>query len=304
MVMDRHEMEVDTERARVSACVIAYNRRQIIETCLSALGFADEVLVVDKSSTDGTTEIARRHADRVLRVPWSPTVEETRGFAIGQCRHDWILLLDDDECLSVEAVHFVISEMRKPRADVYLFPRREYVLGLHDERAYYWPQSHVRLFRREAVEMHKTVHAGTKLLSESVYDIPPDDGICIHHLSHADAAQWMEKTNRYTSRQDRLRVATGGKSMVTFAQDAIHNWTSHTPDIGAEGYPEVVALLRAIYDIVDRVKIWEEEQELDGSAMIEARCRSLRDEYRKRLVDVPCQTARSALTRLLVLLRR
>jgi Glycosyl transferase family 2 len=302
--MDRHKMEVRTERAGVSACVIAYNRREIIETCLSALGFADEVLVVDKSSTDGTTEIARRLADRVLRVPWSPTVEETRGFAIDQCRHDWILLLDDDECLRVEAVHFVISEMQKPRADVYRFPRREYVLGLHDERAYYWPQSHVRLFRREAVEMHKTVHAGIKLLSQSVYDIPPDDGICIHHLSHSEAAQWIEKTNRYTSRQDRLRVATSGESLVTFAHDAIHKWTSHTRDIGADGYPEVVALLRAIYDIVDRLKSWEEEQELDGSALIEARCRSLRDEYCNRLVDMPRQTTSSAVTRLLGLLGR
>ena len=44
----------------LSAVVISYNRAAIIGTCLRALGFADEVIVVDKSSTDATPEIAAR----------------------------------------------------------------------------------------------------------------------------------------------------------------------------------------------------------------------------------------------------
>ena len=39
-------------------------------------------------------------------------VEETRGFALSQCSHDWILCLDDDECLSPEAVLFIDAELR------------------------------------------------------------------------------------------------------------------------------------------------------------------------------------------------
>src|ERR1700692_3222882 len=98
--------QASNERQQISAVVISYNRVDLIGTCLRALSFADELLVVDKSSTDGTAELAATLAARVVTVPWSPTVEETRSFAVGLCTYDWILCLDDDECLSVEAIQF------------------------------------------------------------------------------------------------------------------------------------------------------------------------------------------------------
>ncbi len=88
-------------RAPLSVFVVSYNRSALISACLAPLAFADELIVIDKSSTDGTAEIATRYAHRVITVPWTPTVEDTRAFALSQCTHDWILALDDDECLSV-----------------------------------------------------------------------------------------------------------------------------------------------------------------------------------------------------------
>jgi glycosyltransferase involved in cell wall biosynthesis len=70
----------------ISGFVVAYNRAALLGTCLRSLRFVDELIVIDKSSTDGSPRIARRYADRVITVPWSPTVEETRGFALAQCR--------------------------------------------------------------------------------------------------------------------------------------------------------------------------------------------------------------------------
>ena len=122
-------------REKLSALVIAYNRAPIIGTCVRALGFADELIVVDKSSTDGTGAIAAQYADLVITVPWSPTVEETRAFAVAQCTHDWIVCLDDDECLNIEAIRFIQAELAAPRADVYGLLQRHYILGTHDEAA-------------------------------------------------------------------------------------------------------------------------------------------------------------------------
>ena len=101
--------------------------------------------MVDKSSTDDTPAIAAQHADRVITVPWSPTVEETRAFAVAQCTHDWIICLDDDECLSIEAIRFIQAELAAPRADVYGLLQRHYILGTHDEAAYYWPEHQIRI---------------------------------------------------------------------------------------------------------------------------------------------------------------
>lgn len=261
---------------RLSACVISYNRAAILGTCLRALRFADQVVVVDKSSSDGSARVARRLADRVVVVPWSPTVEETRAEAVALCRHDWILLLDDDECLNRAAADWITRELRDPRADAYALPLRHYILGTHDERAYYWPEHHVRLFRRDAVRFGATVHAGMTLLTDRLFAIPPEDGACIHHLSHPDVASWIERTNRYTSRPDRARVADEGMDLVRFAHARIDHWMARAPSSNGDDYPAAASLLRAVYDIVDRLKSWESDRETEG---FDAICRRLEQEH-------------------------
>ncbi|HVC60990.1 MAG TPA: glycosyltransferase [Acetobacteraceae bacterium] len=259
----------------LSAVVVSYNRAALIGTCLRALGFADEVIVVDKSSTDATPEIAARHADRVVTVPWTPAVEDTRAFAVDQCAADWILCLDDDECLGPGAGLGIRSELAMPRADIYYLPLRHYVLGVHDEAAYYWPEHHPRLFRRGALMFTGTVHGGIRLRSDRTLHLPPESGVVIHHLSHRDAAEWIDKCNRYTSRPDRQRVEHAGQDLAAFAHARIGHWLARTKDQAPGGYPVAAAVLRALYDIVDRLKTWEEERDLDGSAEFARICAAL-----------------------------
>ena len=255
-------------RAKLSVFVISYNRKALISACLAPLSFADELIVIDKSSTDGTAEIATRYAHRVITVPWSPTVEDTRAFALSQCTHDWILALDDDECLSEEAVAFIEQELLAPRAEIYGIAQRHYILGIHDERAYYWPEFQPRLFQRGAVDFVPTVHGGYVFHSASRYDVPPDEGVCVHHLSHGDVSEWVEKTNRYTSMPDRLRVDRTCDDLIQFAHERIDFWGRQTRDPTPGDYPNAVALLRATYDMIDRLKVWEEEKGLDGRAAL------------------------------------
>jgi hypothetical protein len=262
-------------REKISAFVVSYNRAAILGTCLRALRFADEVIVVDKSSTDESQAVAAAFADQVYTVPWSPTVEETRAFALSKCAHDWILFLDDDECLSAEAAQFIQCEMEAPRADIYLLPLRHYVLGQHDERAYYWPEHHVRCFRRGAVEFGSAVHAGIDLRSDRTMKVSPEAGACIHHLSHPDVASWIERTNRYTSMQNRARVDDHRTDLVGFAHARIDHWIGRTRDPSPDGYPAAVALLRSIYDMVDRLKSWEEARGQDGAALFRETCARL-----------------------------
>jgi glycosyltransferase involved in cell wall biosynthesis len=259
-------------RPKLSAFVIAFNRASILGTCLRALAFADELIVVDKSSTDGTCAIAEAYADDVVTVPWTPTVEETRTLALSLCRHEWILFLDDDECLSAETASHVLAELENPGADIYEFPQRHYILGRHDEGAYYWPEHQVRLFRRGAVTFSRTVHAGIVRHSNRVMRFAAEDGVCIHHLSHADVSGWIEKTNRYTSRVDRAGLTAGPDGFAAFAHERIDYWMARNTDKTPDGYPAAVALLRAVYDMVDAVKAWEAESGLEGSALFAQTC--------------------------------
>jgi hypothetical protein len=260
---------------KISAFAICYNRADTIGTCLRALRFADELIVVDKSSTDGSRTIAQGYADHILTVPWTPTVEETRALALSLCRHDWILFMDDDECLGANAGERIRAELERPRADIYEFALRHYILGRHDERAHYWPEHHLRLFRRGAVTFSSTVHAGILRHSDHAVQFPNDADVSIHHFSNADVAGWIEKTNRYTANANREGVKAGPEGLAAFAHQRIDHWFDRTSGNEATGYPAAAALLRAVYDMVDALKVWEEVSGSDGAALMRRACERL-----------------------------
>jgi glycosyltransferase involved in cell wall biosynthesis len=287
---------------RVSAFVIAYNRVNLIEACLRSVRFVDELIVIDKGSTDGTRTIAEHYADQVVTVPWSPTVEETRAGALALCRNDWIIYLDDDELLSPEAIAF-LSGRQSRIADIYQVPRKNYIVGRFDPAAYYWPEHHPRFFRKGAVSFGTTVHGGVRLHSERVQKIAPETGICIHHLSHRDTAQWVEKTNRYTSSPDRVRSEPDATDLIAFAHARIDHWLERTGATDRTDYPAAVAVLRAVYDMIDRVKSWEEAAHIDGDAQFARVCAELCEAYdvlqqRRGIRTTAEPLARNALDRL------
>jgi tRNA (mo5U34)-methyltransferase len=152
---------------------------------------------------------------------------------------------------------------------------RHYVLGVHDEHAFHWPEHQIRSFRRGAVEFSATIHACVVPRSDRVLQGDVDTDVCMHHLSYVDVAQWIEKTNRYTSCNDRARVAHAGTDLISFAHARIDYWMDRTRDATPGGYPATVALLRATYDLVDRLKIWEEERGLDGATLFRQVCAEL-----------------------------
>ena len=83
--------------ATLTIAVLTLNEAKRISACLGSAGFADQLLVVDGGSTDGTAEIARELGAEVH------TYSDWQGFAaqrnrlIAHARCDFILFLDADE---------------------------------------------------------------------------------------------------------------------------------------------------------------------------------------------------------------
>jgi glycosyltransferase involved in cell wall biosynthesis len=263
----------------ISGFVITYNRAALVGTCLRSLRFVDELIVVDKSSVDGTPEVVRRYADKVITVPWTPTVEETRSFALEQCQNEWIAFLDDDEMLSPGAIEYLHGACQENGPDAFALPLRHWILGCFDSNAYYWPEHHVRVFRRGALTFRAAVHGGIDIHAERVERIAEDTQIYIEHLSHADTEQWIERTNRYTSRANRISADPGEADMIAFAHQRIDYWLARSQRSDGNDYAAAVGLLRAIYDMVDRVKRWESQFARDGAQAFQKRCAELERAY-------------------------
>jgi glycosyltransferase involved in cell wall biosynthesis len=85
---------------KISATIITFNEQKKIEKCLqSLLGVADEILVVDSFSTDGTEEICRRYPVTFIKNGFEGYIAQ-KNYAVAQASYDHILSLDADEVLS------------------------------------------------------------------------------------------------------------------------------------------------------------------------------------------------------------
>src|SRR4051812_10362051 len=88
----------------LSVCLLTRNQRERLTAALRSLaGAADEVLVVDAGSTDGTPEVAGAMRARLAPFRWDEDVAAGRNFALGRVRSDWVLWFGADEELLPDA---------------------------------------------------------------------------------------------------------------------------------------------------------------------------------------------------------
>jgi len=89
------------------------NEAAFIEGCLLSLdGQVDEIVVVDTGSTDGTQDIVRRFNCKLLEFEWQHDFSAARNFGLNHAKSDWILYIDADERLTVDASHKLGSLLR------------------------------------------------------------------------------------------------------------------------------------------------------------------------------------------------
>ncbi len=104
----------DSTEASLSLVLIAKNEAAHLCRCLeSAKDIADEMIVVDTGSSDGTSAIALDYGARVLNFHWCDDFSAARNLGLEAARGRWILVLDADEYLletSVIALRELISK--------------------------------------------------------------------------------------------------------------------------------------------------------------------------------------------------
>ncbi|WP_313791309.1 glycosyltransferase [Lacinutrix neustonica] len=81
---------------KLTAIIPTKNEIDHIASVIASVDFADEILVIDSFSTDGTFEKAQSLATKVLQREFD-FYGVQKNYAISQAKHEWILLLDADE---------------------------------------------------------------------------------------------------------------------------------------------------------------------------------------------------------------
>ncbi|WP_375201957.1 glycosyltransferase family 2 protein [Hyphococcus sp.] len=187
-------MQVES-RPPLSAYIRTLNEaRMVADVVRAALKIADEVVIVDSGSTDGTQELAREAGARVIEHEWLGNGHQKR-LAEDYCRHDWLLDLDADEIVS-EALAAEIRTLfqgGEPPLKIY-----RTMLALAPPVGKPWRDFGLQV--RHKLYDRRVVRAPAHKAWDQ-FEIP--DGVSVGRLSEpvlhyafTGAAQFMDKLNR------------------------------------------------------------------------------------------------------------
>ncbi len=196
---------------RVSVYIIAFNEAQKIREAISSVLWADEIVVADSNSTDGTVQIAESLGARVVQVDFKG-FGDLRNQAIEACRGDWIFSLDSDERCTPEVRDEILAVIDAADAvDVYRVPRRNWFMGRWIRHSGWYPNfRQPQLFRRGTMAYTlEPVHEGYRLLTAKPLG---ELRHAIWQFPFADLGEVVAKLNRYST-LGAAKVAPGRASM-------------------------------------------------------------------------------------------
>src|SRR5437773_8582617 len=114
-------------RPGLTAIVTTLNEEENIRECLESLAFADEILLVDSFSTDGTVGIARAIPRvRVVQHEYFGSAAQ-KNWAMDQVTTPWILIVDADERIPEPLAREISTVLEKGPEAKHYFVRRENV---------------------------------------------------------------------------------------------------------------------------------------------------------------------------------
>ena len=191
----------------LSVAIITPNAASQLEDCLKSARFADDIVVIDSGSTDGTQALAERLGARVIAQDWLGFGPQKQ-FAVTAAHHDWVLCLDADERVSSELQSSIKNELKSPSTAAFRFARCNRFLGRYLKHGEGYPDWSLRLFdRRQARWSADAVHEKVETLS-AVGELSGD----LLHESAESLSSYLSKQNRYTTLAAEMALAAGKRA--------------------------------------------------------------------------------------------
>ncbi|WP_438963163.1 glycosyltransferase, partial [Nonlabens sp.] len=214
------------DRKPVTAILPVGNELHNIEGVIDTVSFADEILVVDSMSTDGTYEVAKSKNVRLIRRAYEHSSSQ-KNFAIPQATHEWIILVDADERITNRLKDEILTRLIDPGKDGHVaywigrlnhfMNRRVHFSGMRNDKV-------IRLFMRDKCRYeNKMVHA--EIIADGKVGWLQNK---FYHNTYRGIELFIEKLNRYASWQARdYHKTTGPLTPYHFVIKPIYGFLKH-----------------------------------------------------------------------------
>lgn len=242
----------------ITAIIIAKNAENLVVDCIESLGFCDEIIVVDNTSTDRTVDIAKRLHAKVITTD-TKNFARQRNVGLKAALSKWILYVDTDERVTPELARNLQELTQKPDSlAAYKVIRQNFYFG-----NFPWPTQEKleRFFEKAAlIEWYGELHESPKVRGK----VGVVDGLLVHY-THRDLTSMLEKTIEWSQIEAKLRFESGHPEMTWWRFFRVMATGFYQSYIAQQGYKAgTMGLVESLYQsfsmFVTYARLWEMQQ--------------------------------------------
>jgi hypothetical protein len=193
---------------KLLAVILTKNEARHIRDCIASVSWADQVLVSDSYSDDGTPELARAAGAIVVQRPFEGWATQ-RNAALetaAELEADWVLFVDADERATPELAAEVRKVIEGTPEVGWSIPRINTIVGKQARHGGFYPDYQLRLLRvgRARYDLSRPVH--------EVVELDGTEGRLSEHLLHYNYDTWRQfhaKQRRYAAMEARILKERG-----------------------------------------------------------------------------------------------
>lgn len=180
----------------ISVVLATFNESKNLPGCLDSVrDLADEIVIVDGTSTDNTVEIAKKYGAIVKTTTNKPNFHINKQMAIDMAKMDWVLQLDADERVTKELKTEIKDAIKDKKTNGYWIPRKNWFLGRYLMKGGQYPDYTLRLYRKGKGRLPmKDVHEQAVVEGSVGYLKNPLD-----HLADPEFNRYYMRWHRYTN---------------------------------------------------------------------------------------------------------
>jgi len=246
---------------KLSVVISAYNEEKNLGDCIDSVAeIADEIIVIDNESIDSTVDIARKKNAKIYTQPNNLMLNINKNFGFKKASGEWILNLDADERVSEELKSEILNVLKENNETMngYWIPRKNIIFGKWIQNSIWWPDLHMRLFRKDKGKfaeknVHEHIEVGGRVDTLTA---------AITHYNYTSISQYLYKMDKIYTENEVQKILDSDQKLTTF--DAIrmpvHDFLKTF--FLQKGYRDglhglVLSFLQAFYAEIVFTKVWE-----------------------------------------------
>ncbi len=191
----------------ITAILILYNEEKRIEATLKSFKWCDEIIVLDRNSSDRTREIVKKYTSKLFVLPNREFDPQDNQVWLSNVTGEWVLIITASDLIHPELARQMKELTENPSFDydVVHVPFRRYVLGLETPHSPWYSEVAPALSRKSVIRVNPdSVHGVISFDTDRHYKMQNSSEFCLYHLTHSTVDMMMDRHTLYCRAEARL----------------------------------------------------------------------------------------------------